>query len=186
LPWSAAHVACSLIRPKSQIPNIGHDGTLSIGNFMLMMEQPKNLEFEPVHPKNVLLASVEHGIFCLLNLIRNFEIFIGIFLALAHKFYIFSLKSVGCLVCWSPLLILSRKSPEFKPQTGQKRRAKNQSSTRRSEIRIKFFTDSIRKTTETSGLNFPRDFERSKLRVFSGEKKLLCSRAREYFHHIPH
>jgi hypothetical protein len=33
---------------------------------MLMMEKPKNLEFEPVHPKNVLLASVVHGISCLL------------------------------------------------------------------------------------------------------------------------
>jgi hypothetical protein len=27
---------------------------------MLMMKRPKNLEFEPVHPKNVLLASVVH------------------------------------------------------------------------------------------------------------------------------
>jgi hypothetical protein len=30
-----------------------------------MMKKPKNLEFEPVHPKNVLLASVVHGISCL-------------------------------------------------------------------------------------------------------------------------
>jgi hypothetical protein len=66
LPWSAAHVAYSLIRPKSQIPNIRHDGTLSIGNFMLIMKKLKNLGFEPVHPKNVLLASVVHGISCLL------------------------------------------------------------------------------------------------------------------------
>jgi hypothetical protein len=29
---------------------------------MLMMKKPKNLEFEPLHPKNVLLASVVHGI----------------------------------------------------------------------------------------------------------------------------
>jgi hypothetical protein len=58
-------VAYSLIRPKSQIPNIRHDGTLSIKNFMLMMKKPKNLEFEPVHSKNVLLASVVHGISCL-------------------------------------------------------------------------------------------------------------------------
>jgi hypothetical protein len=55
----------SLIRPKSQIPSIRHDSTLSIGNFMLMMKKPMNLEFEPVHPKNVLLASVVHGISCL-------------------------------------------------------------------------------------------------------------------------
>jgi hypothetical protein len=33
---------------------------------MLMMKKPKDLEFEPVHPKNVLLASVAHGISCLL------------------------------------------------------------------------------------------------------------------------
>jgi hypothetical protein len=65
LPWSAAHVAFSLIRQKSQIPNIRHDGTLSIGNLMLMMKKPKNLEFKPLHPKNVLLASVVHGISCL-------------------------------------------------------------------------------------------------------------------------
>jgi hypothetical protein len=64
LPWSAVHVAYSLIRPKSQIPNIRHDGTLSIGNFMLMTKKPKDLEFEPLHPKNVLLASVAHGISC--------------------------------------------------------------------------------------------------------------------------
>jgi hypothetical protein len=30
------------------------------------MKKPKDLEFEPVHPKNVLLASVVHGISCLL------------------------------------------------------------------------------------------------------------------------
>jgi hypothetical protein len=34
---------------------------------MLMMKKPKNLEFENVHPKNVLLASVVHGISCLFN-----------------------------------------------------------------------------------------------------------------------
>jgi hypothetical protein len=63
---------------------------------------------------------------------------------ITHNIYIFSLKSVGRLVRWSPLLTLSPKSPGFKPQTGQKRRTKNQNSTRRSEIRINFFTDSIR------------------------------------------
>jgi hypothetical protein len=40
---------------------------------------------------------------------------------IAHKFYIFSLKSVGRLVRWSPLLTLSPKSYGFKPQTGQKK-----------------------------------------------------------------
>jgi hypothetical protein len=69
LPWSATHVAYSLIRPKFQIPNIGHDGTLSIGNFMLMKKKTKNLEFEPLQPKNVLLASVVHGISCLFILL---------------------------------------------------------------------------------------------------------------------
>jgi hypothetical protein len=34
---------------------------------MLMMKKTKNLEFEPVHPKNVRLASVTHGISCLLE-----------------------------------------------------------------------------------------------------------------------
>jgi hypothetical protein len=57
--------------PKSQISNIMHDGTLSIGNFILMMKKTKNLEFEPVHPKNVLLVSVVHGISCLFSLIKS-------------------------------------------------------------------------------------------------------------------
>jgi hypothetical protein len=37
---------------------------------MLMMKKPKNLEFEPLHPKNVLLAFMVHGISCLF---RNFS-----------------------------------------------------------------------------------------------------------------
>jgi hypothetical protein len=32
---------------------------------MLVMKIPKDLEFEPVHPEKVLLASVAHGISCL-------------------------------------------------------------------------------------------------------------------------
>jgi hypothetical protein len=44
---------------------------------MLMMKKPKNLEFEPVHPKNVLLASVVHGISCLFEL-STLKIPIGI------------------------------------------------------------------------------------------------------------
>jgi hypothetical protein len=40
---------------------------------MLMMKKPKDLEFEPVHPKNVLLASVVHGISCLLVTILGFR-----------------------------------------------------------------------------------------------------------------
>jgi hypothetical protein len=70
MPWSAAHVAYSLIRPKSQISNIRHDGTLSNRNFILKMKKPKNLGFEPVHPKNVLFVSVVHGISCLLEIIQ--------------------------------------------------------------------------------------------------------------------
>jgi hypothetical protein len=50
---------------------------------------------------------------------------------ISHKIYIFSLKSVDYLVCWSPLLALSPKSPRFKPQTVQKRRTKKLCSTRR-------------------------------------------------------
>jgi hypothetical protein len=72
LPWSAAHVAYSLILPKSQITYIRHDGTLTIGNFMLMMKKPKNLEFEPLHPKTVVLASVVHAISCLYCLFWKF------------------------------------------------------------------------------------------------------------------
>jgi hypothetical protein len=41
---------------------------------MLMMKNPKDLEFEPVHPKNVLLASVVHGISCLLRSHSGFKI----------------------------------------------------------------------------------------------------------------
>jgi succinate dehydrogenase/fumarate reductase cytochrome b subunit len=33
------------------------------------MKKPKNLGFEPVHPKNVLFASVVHGISCLFTYI---------------------------------------------------------------------------------------------------------------------
>jgi hypothetical protein len=80
LPWSAAQMAYSLIRPKFQISNIRHDGILSIGNFMLMMKQPKNLEFEPVHPKNVLLASVVHGISYLFKSFFKCPIFKRVFL----------------------------------------------------------------------------------------------------------
>jgi hypothetical protein len=60
----------SLIQPKFQIPNFRHDGTLSIRNFMLMMKKPKKLEFEPLHPKKMLLASVVHGISCLLYFLQ--------------------------------------------------------------------------------------------------------------------
>jgi hypothetical protein len=53
-------MAYSLVQPKSQIPNIRHNGNLSIGIFKLMMKK-----LRIVHPINVLLASVVHGISCL-------------------------------------------------------------------------------------------------------------------------
>jgi hypothetical protein len=46
MPWSAAPMAYSPIRPKSQISNVGHDGTLSIRNFLLMLKELKNPNFE--------------------------------------------------------------------------------------------------------------------------------------------
>ena len=58
------------------------------------------------------------------------------------------------------------KNPRFKPQTAQKRRPKFQSSTRRAEIRINFFTDSIRNQHPKLRVNnFARNFEVPKLRV---------------------
>jgi hypothetical protein len=47
MPWSAAPMAYSPIRPKSQISNVGHDGTLSIRNLILMVNRLKNSNFEP-------------------------------------------------------------------------------------------------------------------------------------------
>jgi hypothetical protein len=47
MPWSAAPMAYSPIRPKSLILNVGHDGTLSIRNFILMVNKlNKNPNFE--------------------------------------------------------------------------------------------------------------------------------------------
>jgi hypothetical protein len=49
MPWSAAPMAYSPIRPKSQISNVGHlghDSTLSIRNFILMVEEIKNPNLE--------------------------------------------------------------------------------------------------------------------------------------------
>jgi hypothetical protein len=48
MPWSAAPMAYSPIRPKSQISKVGHDGTLSIRNFLLMVNKLKNPNFEPL------------------------------------------------------------------------------------------------------------------------------------------
>jgi hypothetical protein len=46
MPCSAALMAYSPIRPKSQISNVGHDGTLSIRNLLLMLKELKNPNFD--------------------------------------------------------------------------------------------------------------------------------------------
>jgi hypothetical protein len=48
MPWSAAPMAYSPIRPKSQISNAGHDGALSIRNIILMVNKLKNPNIEPL------------------------------------------------------------------------------------------------------------------------------------------
>jgi hypothetical protein len=50
MPWSAAPMAYSSIRPKSQISKVGHDGALAIRNFILMVNKLKNPNFEPFCP----------------------------------------------------------------------------------------------------------------------------------------
>jgi hypothetical protein len=44
-PWSPAPVAYSLIRPKSHISNIGHDGTLSFRNVIMMVKKIQESQF---------------------------------------------------------------------------------------------------------------------------------------------
>jgi hypothetical protein len=99
MPWSAAPIAYSPIRPKSRISNVGHDGTLSIMIFLLILKELKNPYFEAfggqwsIGPyqsssgkrnfrlkmknpkKNTLLASVVNGISCLFwsKIIVNFK-----------------------------------------------------------------------------------------------------------------
>jgi hypothetical protein len=46
MSWSVAPMAYSPIRPKSRISNVGHDGTLSIRNFLLLLKELKNPNFE--------------------------------------------------------------------------------------------------------------------------------------------
>jgi hypothetical protein len=41
-------VAYSLIRPKSHISDIGHDGTLSFRNFIMKVKNIKIHNFEPI------------------------------------------------------------------------------------------------------------------------------------------
>jgi hypothetical protein len=55
---------------------------------MLMMKKPKDLEFEPVDPKNVLLASVLHGISCFFYvLIEDFAKIRQVFKFEVNSFY---------------------------------------------------------------------------------------------------
>jgi hypothetical protein len=44
----ASAVAYSLIRPKSHISNMRHDGTVSFRNFIMMVKNFKNYNFEPI------------------------------------------------------------------------------------------------------------------------------------------
>jgi hypothetical protein len=53
---SMLHFPTAMIRPKSQNPNRGHDGILSIGNFILMVKNHIPLETNQ-QPKNVLPIS---------------------------------------------------------------------------------------------------------------------------------
>jgi hypothetical protein len=55
MPRSAAPMAYSPIRPKSQIYNVEHDGTLSIRNFILMVNKLKNHKSQ-----KSLLAHIGH------------------------------------------------------------------------------------------------------------------------------
>jgi hypothetical protein len=58
MPWSAAPMAYSPIRPKFQISNVGQDGTLSIRNFILMVNKLKNPNFEPLSSVGPILAVI--------------------------------------------------------------------------------------------------------------------------------
>jgi hypothetical protein len=70
MPWSAAPMAYSPIRPKYQISNVGHAGTLSIRNFILMVKKLKHPNFEPmssigplaiIRPKSQISNVGHHG-----------------------------------------------------------------------------------------------------------------------------
>jgi hypothetical protein len=68
----------SVLKPRILVSSIlvfntvgNPNWTLSNRNFIMKMEKPKNLGFEPVHPKNVLLASVVYEISCLLTISNN-------------------------------------------------------------------------------------------------------------------
>jgi hypothetical protein len=59
MPWSAAPMAYSPIRPKSQISNVWHDSTLSIRNFILMVNKLKILILRPLEAIEAL-AHISH------------------------------------------------------------------------------------------------------------------------------
>jgi hypothetical protein len=61
MPWSAAPMAYSPIRPKSQISNVGHDGTLSIRNFKLMVKELKKPNFEAFGANGALAHTSHHS-----------------------------------------------------------------------------------------------------------------------------
>jgi hypothetical protein len=80
----------------------------------------------------------------------------------SSKFEIFSLKSVGRLVHWSPASTLSLKILGSNPHSSKKTK-KNLSSTRRAENRMNFFTDSIRNQhPKLRVMNFARNFSGTK------------------------
>jgi hypothetical protein len=82
MPWSAAPMAYSSIRPKSQISKVGHDGALLIKNFLLMVNKLKNPNFESLSQ----ISNVGHdGTLSISNFLLmlkelknpNFEVFGG-------------------------------------------------------------------------------------------------------------
>jgi hypothetical protein len=100
-----------------------------------MMKKLKNLEFESVHPKSVLLASVVHGISCLFHSNQ------------------FAAWSVG-LRCW----LWAPNRPEKKNKKFKFYQAiRNQNKI--------FHGFNLETTTKTSDRNFARDFYWPKLRV---------------------
>jgi hypothetical protein len=72
----------------------------------------------------------------------------------SYKIYIFSLKSVGRLVRWSPLLTLSPKS-----QIDQKKEQKIKVLPGDQKSESNFHGFNPKTTIETSDQNFARDFE---------------------------
>jgi hypothetical protein len=91
------------------------------------------------------------------KIFQNFVISIGIF------------QAVGRLIRWSPLLTLSPKSSAFKPQKKNKKLKFYQAIRNLNQFFHGFNAES---TTETSGWNFMRDFDWSKLRILQKSYKI--------------